>query len=168
MSVFDKLVTPEQLPPHQVQLSIPAPVSGKVDTLSTLSCPLFAQRLFGEGVAISPSGFQVLAPFEGKVMSLANTFNEIRLQSKQGVQLHIQLGMQSERMLGDGFKSHVKQGDRIKSGQILLEFDLRKMKQALDEPTFAVTILNSDKLKGVVIHPGRVTAGEDPVMTLLI
>lgn len=168
MSLFSCLVDNDALPEHKTRIDILSPVSGVATTLDTLSNSLFSQRMFGEGVAIEVSGYQVFAPFDAKVIDFPATGHRIRLKNKHGVKLQIQCGMVSEFFYGEGFKRKVKSGQFVKQGQLLLEFDMRKLRQTLDATAFTVTVLNSDKLKGVLIKAGRITALEDTLLSLFV
>lgn len=168
MTLFSCLLEENKLPEHKHQIDIIAPVSGNVTTLSDLPNLLFSQKMFGEGAAVSVSGFQVLAPISGYITEFGVTAHRIRIKHKNGLHLQIYCGMGSEKLRGEGFKRKVKEGQLVAQGDVLLEFDIRKMKLALDCTQFAVTILNSDKTKGVILKPRRVSAGEDILMSVLI
>jgi PTS system glucose-specific IIA component len=168
MSLFNKLVDPDALPPHKKLLPILSPISGRVFTLDEVPDALFSQRVYGEGVAIEPSGYQVIAPFAGKVESFPECAHQLRIVAKNGLRMQIQMGIDSHRMMGEGFKRKVKEGDFFEKGQILAEFDLRKMKTSLDSTLCPVTVINSDKLAGIQAHCYQVIGAEDPAMTVYI
>lgn len=166
--LYVKLVNAPEEVEHTRRIAIPSPITGKITSLDGVPDPLFSQRLFGEGIAIAPTGYQVLAPVDGVVNRLPTMGNQLQMRSKQGVQLNIQLGVQSESMMGAGFTCLVKAGDQVKAGQRLIEFDIIRFKQQLASPLCMFTMMNSDKVRGIVAHTGSVVAGEDTAMTLLI
>lgn len=168
MMLFKRQLDPDNIPVHRKKIPIKSPLSGKVTTLDTVPNEIFKQRLFGEGVVIAPSGYQLFAPFSGKVEHLPTTAHQIRLRAKNGLQLLIQLGLGSESMLAEGFKPKVKVGELVSQGQVLIEFDLRIMKQKLHSLLCPVTIINSDKLIGVVAHCHQARALQDNCMTLYV
>lgn len=168
MSVFGCLIDSKSLPKHNTRLDIVSPVSGKVTELDTLSNALYKQRLFGEGAAIETSGFQIFAPFDGKISEFPQTYHRIRVRHKNGLTIQIQCGIGAELLHGEGFRSKLVQGQMVKQGDVLLEFDIRKLRQALDCPTFAVTIINSEKTRGVLLGARQVTAGEDILFSVFI
>ena len=129
---------------------------------------LFTARMFGEGIAIKPSGYQVLAPFAGTMLHFPELANQIRLQAKNGLRLQIQLGIDSHLMMGEGFKRIIKQGETFEQGQLLAEFSLVKMKRQLPSILCPITLLNSDKIKGIQGHYFQVIAAEDKIMTVFI
>lgn len=168
MTLFHKLVEPGSLPPHKRELKINAPINGRVKPLDEFPSKLLTERLFGEGVCVDPSGYQVTAPFDGVVELLPSTCEQIRIKSNKGIKLRIQLGYKAENMMAEGFKIKVPEGHSFKQGEVLLEYDLRKMKEQLSCVLFPVTILNSEKMRGVVPNYRQVIASEDHVFSLLI
>ena len=168
MTLFSKLVDPSALPPHKKSLPILSPLSGRVTALDNVPDALFNQRVFGEGVAIEPSGYQVFAPFSGKVELFPESAHQLRIVAKNGLKMLIQMGINSHLLMGEGFKRKVQVGELFQQGQVLAEFDLRKMKLSLDSILCPVTIINSDKIAGIQAHYYQVIGAEDPAMTLYI
>lgn len=168
MGIFSCLVEPNSLPVHNKTIEVSSPLTGKVIALDEVPHALFKERMFGEGIAIAPSGYQVIAPFSGTMLQCSELANQLRLKAKNGLQLQIQLGIDSHLMMGEGFKRFVKQGEYFQQGQILAEFNLLKMKQALTSILCPITVLNSEKIKGLQAHYFHVIAGEDRVMTVYI
>jgi PTS system glucose-specific IIA component len=168
MALFHKLLSPDALPAYKKALTILSPLSGEVLSLDTVPNKLFSERLFGEGVAIDPSGYQVIAPFSGTVQKCPETASQIRIKASNGLIMQIQLGIDSHRMMGEGFKRKIKVGESFAQGQVLLEFDLRKMKDQLTSILCPVTILNSDKVRGIQTHCYQVIAGEDKALTVYL
>ncbi|MGS2721531.1 PTS sugar transporter subunit IIA [Paraglaciecola aestuariivivens] len=166
--MFKKLIDPNSLPAFKHAIDIQSPLSGKVLALDTVPHALFTARLMGEGVAIQPSGYQVFAPCSATIVSLPELANQIRLKTAQGMMLQIQLGIDSHIMMAEGFKSLVKVGDKVESGQVLMEFSLAKMKQQLKSTLCPVTIINSEKIKGLQAYYMQVRATEDRLFTVYL
>jgi len=168
MAIFSRLVEANSLPAHKKAIDIFSPLTGKVAPLDEVPHALFTARMFGEGIAIKPSGYQVLAPFAGTMLHFPELANQLRLQAKNGLRLQIQLGIDSHLMMGEGFKRIIKQGETFEQGQLLAEFSLVKMKRQLPSILCPITLLNSDKVKGIQGHYFQVIAGEDKMMTVFI
>jgi len=168
MGLFSRLVDVSSLPSHKKAIDIYSPLTGKVLPLNEVPHALFTERLFGEGIAIKPSGYQVLAPFSGTMLHFPELANQLRIKAKNGLQLQIQLGIDSHLMMGEGFKRVVKQGESFEQGQLLGEFSLVKMKEKLPSILCPITLINSDKIKGLQAHYFQVIAGEDKIMTVYI
>ena len=168
MGLFSRLVESDCVPSHKKAIEINSPLTGTVLPLDVVPHALFTGRMFGEGIAIKPSGYQVLAPFSGTMLHFPALANQLRIKAKNGLQLQIQLGIDSHLMMGEGFKRVVKQGEHFFQGQLLAEFSLVKMKKQLPSILCPITLLNSDKIKGLQAHYFQVIAGEDKIMTAYI
>jgi PTS system glucose-specific IIA component len=168
MGVFSRLLEANSLPAHKKAIDISSPITGKVLLLDEVPHALFTARMFGEGIAIKPTGYQVLAPFSGTMLHFPELANQLRLKATNGLQLQIQLGIDSHLMMGEGFNRIVKQGETFEQGQLLAEFSLIKMKKQLPSILCPITLLNSDKIKGLQGHYFHVIAGEDKIMTAYI
>ncbi|GAA6186483.1 MULTISPECIES: PTS sugar transporter subunit IIA [Alteromonadaceae] len=168
MRLFNRLLDNPELTEHKRKIDILSPVSGSINLLDSASNLLFKQRLFGEGVVIAPTGFQILAPFDAIVLEISETAHRVRLKDRHGLKLQIHCGWGAQNLNGEGFKRKVVVGQKLKLGQPILDFDARKLKLALEDNAFYITLLNSDKVKGLIVNPRKVTACEDPVFSVLI
>lgn len=168
MGPFNCLVDVDSIPSHKKAIELFSPLTGTVLPLDDVPHALFTERLFGEGVAIKPSGYQVFAPFSGTMLHFPELANQLRIKSLNGLQLQIQLGIDSHTMMAEGFKRIVKKGQTFKQGQVLAEFSLSKMKAALPSILCPVTLLNSDKVKGMQGHYYQVMANEDKILTIYL
>lgn len=168
MALLSVIVDPADIPEHSVELNILSPVSGNVCSLEEVDNLLYCQSLFGDGVAIQVAGYRLVAPFDATVIDCPPTAHRIRIRDKNGIKLQIQCGDGAQLLYGEGFKAHVKTGQKISQGAPILDFDLRKLKQSLANPLFIVTVLNSNKLKAMTVKKGKVTALEDSLLNLFI
>ena len=101
-----------------------SPISGQVMDLSETPDATFAQGMMGQGVMIMPSKGEVLAPFDGEVTFVFATKHAIGLKSDKGLEMLIHVGIDTVQLDGKGFTAHVQDGDKIKTGDLLLEFDI--------------------------------------------
>ncbi|MEP4891886.1 MAG: PTS glucose transporter subunit IIA [Aliiglaciecola sp.] len=168
MSLFNRLVDNQAPVQHKHKIDILSPISGSIHCLDSANNLIFKQRLFGEGVMVNPIGFQILAPFDAIVLEISETAHRVRLKDRHGLILQIHCGWGAQNLNGNGFKRKVNRGQKVKQGQPILDFDSRKLKLAIDDSAFYITLLNSDKVKGLVVSPRRVTACEDHVFSVLI
>lgn len=171
MTLFDHTLSNSSaanLPMHKKRWDILSPISGRVKPLDHVPQQVFSQRLMGDGVAIQPAGYQVVAPFDCKIEQLPVTGEQIRLRSKHGIMLVIQIGIGTYKVMGEGFKIHHKEGAVITTGTPVLDFNMNKIKTRIDSLLCPVTMLNSDKTKGIVPNYRQVIAGEDVVFSVLV
>ncbi|WP_026693070.1 beta-glucoside-specific PTS transporter subunit IIABC [Peribacillus kribbensis] len=119
------------------------PVNGKVVKLSDVRDAAFSSGAMGKGIAIDPSEGRVVSPVNGVVSSLFKTKHAIGITSEEGIEILIHVGIDTVKLNGEHFAAYVKQGDKVKTGDLLVEFDLEKIKKAGFETITPVIITNS-------------------------
>lgn len=140
-------------------ITIEAPVPGKVIPLDQVSDVTFASGALGQGFAVEPSEGKVYAPFDGTCETLFETLHALGLKSDQGVELLIHVGMDTVNLQGKPFKAHVKTGDRIKKGQLLLEFDMKQIQEAGLPTVTPVVVMNGDSFASVTVENDKIVVG---------
>lgn len=144
-----------------------APIEGKVVKLENIKDQAFASGALGKGYAIDPKNGKVYAPVDGTVSMLFGTNHAIGITSDLGLEILIHFGMDTVELEGMGFKAHVKQGDKIKKGQLLLEVDLDVLKDRGYESITPVVITNYDDLLDLILLDKKeVKEGEDLIRAL--
>ena len=128
-----------------------APMSGSVLALDQVPDSTFASGLLGKGVAIIPAVGKVIAPFSGEVASLFQTKHAIGLLSDSGIELLIHVGIDTVKLDGVPFTAHVKEGDKVQAGDLLLEFDRQAILDAGYDLATPIIISNSDDYRSVEI-----------------
>ncbi|HDE4671747.1 TPA: PTS transporter subunit IIABC [Staphylococcus aureus] len=101
-----------------------APLTGEVTPLSEVPDQVFSEKMMGDGIAIKPSQGEVRAPFNGKIQMIFPTKHAIGLVSDSGLELLIHIGLDTVKLNGEGFTLHVKEGQEVKQGDLLINFDL--------------------------------------------
>ena len=124
------------------------PVPGKVIPMEEIPDETFASGVLGEGVGVVPTAGVVVAPFDGEVTSVFDTKHAITLEAN-GMELLIHVGINTVSMNGEGFTALVQDGDKVKAGQPLLNFDVSKIKAAGCNETVVVMLTNAEDLDGV-------------------
>ncbi|MCD7088933.1 PTS beta-glucoside transporter subunit IIABC [Klebsiella quasipneumoniae] len=138
-----------------------APMSGSVIALDQVPDSTFASGLLGNGVAIIPAVGKVIAPFTGEVASLFQTKHAIGLQSDSGIELLIHVGIDTVKLDGVPFTAHVKEGDRVQAGDLLIEFDRQAILDAGYDLATPIIISNSDDYREIdTVAPSAVEAGQ--------
>lgn len=121
------------------------PVKGKIVKLENVLDEAFSSGALGKGIAIEPSGDgKVFAPFDGVIETAFPTKHAIGLTSDKGVELLIHIGMDTVKLGGEHFISHIEEGQKIKKGDLLMEFDIEKIKEAGYSIITPVVVTNSD------------------------
>lgn len=101
-----------------------APLTGEVTPLSEVPDQVFSEKMMGDGIAIKPSQGEVRAPFNGKIQMIFPTKHAIGLVSDSGLELLIHIGLDTVKLNGEGFTLHVEEGQEVKQGDVLINFDL--------------------------------------------
>ena len=128
---------------------------------------VFSQKIMGDGVAIEPSNTVVTAPADADVtVVMADTGHACGLTLTNGLELLIHVGVDTVDMNGDGFKLLVKEGDHVKKGQKLIEFDPEKIKAAGHPCTTMLIVTGEGNASGITMHTGiDAKAGETTVIS---
>ncbi|WP_239724076.1 beta-glucoside-specific PTS transporter subunit IIABC [Mammaliicoccus sp. R-M62] len=108
---------------EQLEVSLSAPVSGKLVKLVDVPDPVFSGGMMGYGVAIEPSHSTINSPVEGKVTMIAPTKHAIGIDTLDGAEILIHIGLETVELKGEGFEVQVSEGDSIKIGTPLVKFD---------------------------------------------
>lgn len=138
-----------------------APVNGSAVALSEVSDPTFSQEILGKGVAIRPSGNQIVAPCDATIDMMFDTGHAVSMTSDSGVEILIHVGLETVNLKGQFFKVFAKSGDKIKAGQLLIQFDPDGIRNAGYDLITPVVICNSDDYTSITPVVGKnVSAGE--------
>ena len=122
----------------------------------------FGSGALGKGVAIQPEEGRVLAPADGVVSAFFPTLHAIGITTDLGAEILIHVGLDTVQLNGEGYQAFVSEGDRVKKGQLLLEFDIAliESKGYLTETPVLVTNAE-DYLDVVETSSEYVNAGEE-------
>jgi beta-glucoside PTS system EIICBA component len=123
-------------------LTVYSPLSGEIVPLSSIKDQAFASGALGDGVAIEPSEGKLVAPISGKVTALFPTNHAIGFTTDEGVEILIHIGMDTVELNGKYFTSHVSMDSRVEKGQLLIEFDIQKIKAEGLSVTTPVVVTN--------------------------
>lgn len=146
--------------------TIQAPLEGNVYPLENAQDEAFASGALGKGVVIVPTGNEVVAPFDGEVVTLFPTKHAIGIISDTGVELLIHIGINTVEMNGDGFESFVQQGERVKAGQLLVRFDSEKIKERGFSTQTMIIVTNSNNYKSITKTDVNLAHYSTPVLKL--
>ena len=143
-----------------------APLSGKVIALDQVPDDVFSQKVLGDGIAIIPTDGKILSPVNGEISTVTDTLHAYGFTSNDGLELLVHVGIDSVNLKGAGFTSHVKEGDKVKAGDLVAEVDLDVLK-ANNIPTITPVLVcdGADELV-MTAAEGDVVAGKHVVLTL--
>lgn len=142
-------------------MAVYAPADGAVIPIGEFPDDVFSQEVLGSGCGILPTGNAVFAPFNGTVIQDSDTLHAVGLASADGMELLIHVGVDTVDMAGKGFKYHVKNGQKVHLGQLLIEFDREVIRAAGHSDAIAVVMTNSDDFSAVELQAeGDVKQGD--------
>ncbi|WP_040214796.1 PTS sugar transporter subunit IIA [Clostridium polynesiense] len=128
---------------------IVAPVTGKVIDLSQVPDEVFAQKLAGDGVAIEPTGNEIVAPADGVLTLIFNTNHAFAITLKNGVELLIHIGIDTVALKGEGFTRLAEQGTKVKAGTPIVKVDKEFIEKAGYSLITPVLITNPEIVKDI-------------------
>ena len=138
-----------------------APVAGEVVPVSEVNDPTFSEEIVGKGVAIKPADNRIVAPCDGTVSLMFDTGHAVSLVSKSGAEILIHVGLETVSLKGKHYTVHVKNGDTIKAGQLLIEFDREAIAADGFDTITPVLVCNPENFSEMRTYPGKtVRAGE--------
>ena len=172
-------------------IEIAAPAAGQVVPLAEVPDPTFAQGILGQGVAVEPAEGRITAPADGTVDMMFDTGHAVSLTTKDGVapadgridmmfdtghavsmttadgaEVLIHVGIDTVQLKGQHYKACCKNGDTVKKGDTLIEFDPAAIQAAGYQTVTPVIVCNADSFAEVkTAAAGAVKAG-DALLTL--
>lgn len=146
---------------------IGAPLEGKAVAISEVSDPTFGQEILGKGMAIIPSVGKLVAPVDGTVEMVFDTKHAISMSTDSGIEILIHVGLDTVSLKGEPFTAYVEAGQKVKAGDLMLEFDIEAIKAAGLETITPVIICNTHDYKEITAHVGKTVNTLDEVLTLV-
>lgn len=146
---------------------ITSPIAGDVLPLDQMADPTFASGLLGKGAAIVPQQGRAVSPVNGTVASLFKTRHAIGIESDDGAQVLIHIGIDTVKLDGQHFIAHVAEGDRVQQGDLLIEFDLAAIRAAGFDTTTPIIISNTEDYIDVLATDLGPVQEQAPLLTLL-
>ena len=151
----------------KISIRVDSPISGIVKPLGVVNDPAFASEVLGKGIAILPEDGKVYAPFDGTVISIFSTLHAICLLSDQGMEMLIHIGLNTVRLNGQYFTAYVKTSDKVKKGELMLEFDLYRIKEIGYDTVIPIIITNSDYYKEMNLFINQKVSKGDKIMEII-
>ena len=154
----------------QQQISFHSPLQGRMIPLSEVPDPIFSGQLVGNGVAFIPERGELVSPVSGKVSLIYPTMHAIGLVTDEGLEVLLHIGIDTSKLTGGQyFDAVVKEGDRVEPGQLLIRFNLHKVKKDSKSLATPMVITNSDRVKAWRFAPFiAVKKGQSSIMSVVL
>ena len=142
-------------------ITVYSPLKGVIKELKDVNDQTFSGGLMGKGIAIIPSEGKLYAPFDCTIATIFDTKHAIGLTDNNGTELLIHIGLETVSLGGKYFETKVNVGDKVKKGQLIVEFDLDNIKKNFDTIT-PILITNSDDFYDIIPqkYSGDINVGE--------
>lgn len=149
-------------------IELKAYATGKIVKLEDVPDPVFAQLMMGDGIAIEPAEGKIVSPVNGEVIQVFPTKHAIGIKAVNGAEILLHIGLETVSMNGEGFTTHVMEGDKVKAGDMLVTVDLELVKQKAKDIVTPLIITNADSIESVEkpLAAGTVTAAEETILTV--
>ena len=137
-------------------------MKGKALPLEEVDDEAFSSKALGEGAAIEPLDGKLYSPCDGRVETVFDTKHAITLISKEGCELLLHIGIDTVKLGGSFFETHVADGQQVKKGDLLISFDMDEIKAAGYKLTTPIIICNTPDYTSIkLVHTGNVDVGEE-------
>ncbi len=137
-------------------------MNGTMKLMCEVEDETFAQCMLGDGVAVEPSEGKLYSPCDGTVQTVFDTKHAIALESDEGSEILLHIGIDTVQLGGKHFTTHVEDDQKVKKGDLLIEFDIDAIKAEGYKVTTPMIICNTDDYNSVKpLKSGPVKAGED-------
>ncbi len=152
---------------NESSMQITSPLSGKVCPLSDVNDPTFSQEILGKGCAIQPAEGKIVAPVDAIVSMMFDTGHAVSLETSDGIELLIHVGLDTVMLKGQHFTPHCATGDKVKAGDTLLTFDTAAIQAAGYDTIVPVIVCNVDDFKEISTDMiGSTVHALEPLLTL--
>lgn len=148
----------------ELSLDINSPLTGEVIKLEDISDEVFS--VMGKGIAILPTEGRVVSPINGEVMLVFPTKHAIGLKADNGAEILIHIGIDTVTLNGEPFEVHVEVGQRVNVGDVLVEFDIEKIKEAGCETVTPIIVTNAQEFTNIIITDKSTINTKDKIITV--
>jgi len=149
------------------QIKIQSPLDGELVPLTEVEDEVFSSGAMGQGAAIIPTDGKLVAPFDSKITSFFPTKHAIGLTDENGIELLIHIGMDTVQLNGQHFTSSVKEGQKVKQGESLVDFDVSAIQQAGYSVVSPIIVTNTNDFKQVASEKSRHVDPNDTIITVV-
>lgn len=147
--------------------TISSPLNGKVVPLSEVDDEVFSNEIMGKGVAVIPTEGKVYSPVDGTVASIFNTKHAIGIVTDDGAEILIHIGIDTVKLGGEHFKTYIKAGDKVKLGDLLVEFDYEEIKAKGYDLVTPIIITNTNEFLDVLATEEEFIKVGEKILTLV-
>lgn len=147
-----------------MNIKVFSPLNGRVVSLDSVPDPVFSGRVLGDGCAVIPEDGKIYSPVDGIISTVAETLHAYGITSDDGLEILVHFGLETVSLKGEGFISHVKEGDRVTAGQLIAEADIDFLKSRSIDLITPVLVCEGGEGLNMRISEGDVKKGEQLIL----
>jgi len=144
-----------------------SPIHGKTFKLTDVNDAVFSKEMMGKGIAIEPVSGRAVSPVNGVVATIFNTKHAIGIIADDGAEILIHIGIDTVQLGGKYFTSYIKEGDKVKVGDLLVEFDIDKINEAGYQTVTPIIVTNTAKYTDIATTGSETVKEGDPLLSLI-
>jgi glucose-specific phosphotransferase system IIA component len=146
-----------------------APMQGRMIPLEEVPDRIFASGIVGNGVAFFPEKGELVSPVAGSIMHIYPTMHALGILTDEGLEVLLHIGIDTSSIPGKCFTAVVKEGDRVEPGDLLVRFNLNKVKKLATSSATPMIITNPNLVKSWSFTPFKfVKKGQGSVMSVVL
>lgn len=150
----------------KTKFKIVSPAKGKIKNITEVQDEAFSSKSMGDGFAIEPDKGEVYSPIDGVVEMLFPTLHALGLKSSNGTDVLIHIGVETVELNGEGFKAFVNQGQKVKAGDKLIEFDIESIKAKVPSTDIMVIFTSGEDCE-LIKKDVVVEASEEEIVNII-
>lgn len=142
-------------------------LNGEIVPLKSVSDPVFSGKVIGDGIAVLPTTEgKLYSPCNGTVLSVFDTKHALNLVSDDGAEILLHIGIDTVKLGGEFFTSHITEGQKVKGGDLLISFDAEKIKAKGFDLTTPMIICNTEDYGEIIPTPCEKISAGDKILEL--
>ncbi|MCM1174001.1 MAG: PTS glucose transporter subunit IIA [Blautia sp.] len=147
-------------------IAVESPVAGRLVSIKEVNDPTFSEEILGKGAAVIPSDNRICAPLDGTVTTMFPTGHAAAVTGDNGVSVLIHVGLDTVQLKGEYFTIHASDGQKVKKGDLLMEADIGKIKEAGYDVITPVIVCNPDDFSEICMEESGDVAQGDVILRL--
>lgn len=147
-------------------ITIVSPVNGTAVLLEQVPDAVFADKILGDGMAVIPADGRFVSPVDGEVTSVADSLHAIGFQTEDGLDVLMHIGLDTVKLNGEGFTVSVKEGDKVKKGDAVVEVDLQLLADKGLNPITPIIVCDGLDDRELLYAEGAVEAGKTTICAI--
>nr|WP_045014925.1 glucose PTS transporter subunit IIA [Clostridium haemolyticum] len=137
------------------------PIEGEIINITEVPDEVFSGKALGDGFAIKPKEGKVISPIDGEIAVLFPTKHAIAIKGDNGLELLVHIGIDTVNLNGEGFTTHISQGDKVKKGDLMITFDKKTIESKAKSSVTPIVITNMDIVEKISVNYGRKAQGDN-------